>query len=290
MRIQTYSVMVGGTACNCRCPRCVSQMTPSLGVRVETPKVNWRNFLVGCKFARANGVSTALLTGKGEPTLYPELVLQFVERLAEQGFSFIELQTNGFLLANPDYRKILHDWYGQRLTTVAISMVHYDDALNIKGMRPVTSPKCGLAETIVLLHEVGFSVRLSCILERGYIEFWPQVRELINFAQANKVEQLSVRSVEMSADNTQNQEVAKYVRKHKPGKKALKKIQAHLESGGKPLLHLVHGAVVYDYAGQNICLTNCLTRNTDPEEVRQLIFFPDGHLRYDWVYPGAILL
>ena len=29
---------------------------------------------------------------------------------------------------------------------------------------------------------------------------------------------------------------------------------------------------------------------TNPDEVRQLIFFPDGHLRYSWVYDGAIIL
>ena len=25
------------------------------------------------------------------------------------------------------------------------------------------------------------------------------------------------------------------------------------------------------------------------DAIRQLIFFPDGHVRYDWKYPGAIV-
>jgi hypothetical protein len=49
---------------------------------------------------------------------------------------------------------------------------------------------------------------------------------------------------------------------------------------------------VFDYKGQNVCLSNCLTHEpyTDKSVMRNLIFFPDGHLRYDWEYQGAILL
>lgn len=53
---------------------------------------------------------------------------------------------------------------------------------------------------------------------------------------------------------------------------------------------LAHGAVVFDLDGQNLCLNQCLTVQPDAEEMRNLIFFPDGHLRYYWQYPGAILL
>jgi hypothetical protein len=53
-------------------------------------------------------------------------------------------------------------------------------------------------------------------------------------------------------------------------------------------MRLPHGADVYDFRGQNVCLNNCLTP-PNSEEIRQIIFFPDGHLRYDWVYEGAII-
>ena len=64
----------------------------------------------------------------------------------------------------------------------------------------------------------------------------------------------------------------------------------YLDANGKHLLNLVHGAKVYDVNGQNVCLTNALTINTNQDEIRQLIYFPDGHLRYDWQYEGAIIL
>jgi hypothetical protein len=52
----------------------------------------------------------------------------------------------------------------------------------------------------------------------------------------------------------------------------------------------MHGAIVYDYRGQNVCLTDALTIEPETDKIRQLIFFPDGHLRYDWQYKGAILI
>ncbi len=53
---------------------------------------------------------------------------------------------------------------------------------------------------------------------------------------------------------------------------------------------LMHGAVGYDVGGQNVCLTDCLTLDASNEDIRQLIFFPDGRLGYDWQYEGAVLL
>ena len=35
---------------------------------------------------------------------------------------------------------------------------------------------------------------------------------------------------------------------------------------------------------------NINTRDENPENGRQLIFFPDGHIRYEWEKEGGILL
>ena len=97
MKISTLTVIVGTTACNAKCPYCVSKMTPACGV--DTPcEPNYRNFGIACRFARDAGVSTVLLTGKGEPTLSPDSVTYYVDRSHDSGFPFIELQTNGIRL------------------------------------------------------------------------------------------------------------------------------------------------------------------------------------------------
>ena len=43
-------------------------------------------------------------------------------------------------------------------------------------------------------------------------------------------------------------------------------------------------------AGQNICLSDCLTVDSREDDIRTLIFYGDGRLTYDWQYEGAVLL
>lgn len=290
MKIQTYSVLVGSEACNAHCPYCVSKMTPSQGMGRGIIKPNWRNFDVGCRFAKDNNVSTVLLTGKGEPALFPEQVTEFMERLQPFGFPFIELQTNGILFSQQAerYNNYLREWYRLGLTTIAVSIVHHNHEKNEEIFRP----RGFYQDTrllILQLHSFGFSVRLSCVMFRGGIDSPEEVGELIRFAKASGAEQLSIRPVK-APKVTKDREAARWVAEHKLEDGQLSDIKAFLEAGGVELMKLVHGAVVYDVFGQNVCLTNALTLEPFSEDVRQLIFFPDGHLRYDWQHPGAILL
>ena len=78
MKIQTFSILAGSEACNARCPFCISKMTPPSGVELKEPKVNWRNFRKACLLAKQSGVTTAMFTGKGEPTLFPKQITKFL--------------------------------------------------------------------------------------------------------------------------------------------------------------------------------------------------------------------
>ncbi len=290
MKIQTYSILVGSTACNAACPYCVSRMTPTQGMSLKVLPVNWRNFKIGCKFAKDCGVSTVLLTGKGEPTLFPDQITKFLTYLKPYNFPLIELQTNGIILFQKQnlYKKHLKNWYNLGLTTIAISLVHYRNEENKKIFQP-RDRYMDVISLINMLHAMGFLVRLSIVMCKGLIDEVGEIKKLIKFAKKNKVEQLTIRPVEKSR-KSEDPVVARWVLKHNLKKEQLIKIRNFLEKDGTELMRLVHGAIVYDVEGQNVCLTNCVTIRPSSEEVRQLIFFPDGHLRYDWQYPGAILL
>ena len=100
MRVQTLSIIAGSEACNARCPFCVSKMTPSCGLdELKEPEVNWRNFRKACLLAKQSGVTTAMLTGKGEPTLFPGQISRYLKELMRYEFPLIEIQTNGIMLA-----------------------------------------------------------------------------------------------------------------------------------------------------------------------------------------------
>ena len=291
MKVQTFSILAGSTACNARCSFCVSKMTPSQGVTLREPEVNWRNFDVAARLAQKGGAYTAMITSKGEPTLFPDQVSKYLDALRQYDFPVIELQTNGIALyeQTDKYTPYLQAWYDKGLTTVAVSIVHYDAEKNREIYSPHKSSYIDLESLISRLHEIGYSVRLAGIMARGYIEDAEGLERLIGYAREHKVEQLTVRPVNAPAESL-DADVAAWSREHMLTDDQLGGIERYLEKHGTQLMTMTHGATVYDVDGQNVCLANSLTLDAKPEEIRQIIFFPDGHVRYDWQYPGAVIV
>jgi hypothetical protein len=126
-------------------------------------------------------------------------------------------------------------------------------------------------------------------MANGFIDRRENLQELVKFAKQHQVEQLTIRPINRPT-SSRNQEVYDWTAQHylQPGQ--LADIRDFLEHQGHLLMTLAHGAQVYDLDGQNVCLTDSLTIQATSDSLRQLIFFPDGHLRYDWQYSGAILL
>ncbi|MBK7748050.1 MAG: radical SAM protein [Candidatus Obscuribacter sp.] len=292
MKVRTFSIVAGSMACQARCPFCVAHMTPKNGIGSKAPDINWRNFKKACQFARDGGCSTAMITSKGEPTIFPDQVSEFLQNLAPFNFPVIELQTNGLLIADGPGNKVtdqhLKDWYNAGLTTVAISVSHYDADKNKEIYMAGKKDYMDLPALIAKLHRFGFSVRLAVVMVKGYIDSVAEVEKMIAFAQANKVEQLTFRPV-TKPDKSENEAIFKWTSEHHVPAELEGQLNKHLSSVGNSVLELAHGATVYDVRGQNVCMTNCLTIQPDNDELRQVIFFPDGHLRYAWQYSGAVI-
>ena len=112
---------------------------------------------------------------------------------------------------------------------------------------------------------------------------------MIAYARAHRVEQLTVRPVNLPEESRDPAAYA-WTREHLLTARQRTSIENHLASIGTRLQRTSYGAITYDVGGQNVCLTNSLTIAPEADETRQLIFFPDGHIRYDWQHPGAIIL
>ena len=302
MRIQTFSIITGSTACNAQCPFCVSKMTAPNGVQSGQPIINWRNFDKACRLAQLSGVTTVMLTGKGEPTIFPSQISSYLEALKKYNFPLVELQTNGLLIRERDssgnliLENALKMWHQLGLSMVAISVVHHYPEHNRKIYTPHRKEYIDLPATIKYLHELGFSVRLSCVMAKGYVESPEAVENMINFARQQGVEQLTFTPVNLpaSAIDPDNHDAYDkhwvWASDNMLSSKQIKRIREELDDMGVRLMELSHGAIVYDVRGQNVCLSNCLVVKPDASELRNLIFFPDGHLRYHWQFSGAILL
>ena len=290
MKIQTFTIVVGSAVCNARCPYCISKMTGIKEIGYKKPDINWPNFNKACLLAQNNHVSTVLFTGKGEPTLFPEEFTEYLEHLKKFNFPLIEIQTNALVFGQnfKKYKSYLKKWKSLGLNTIAISVAHYKKEKNKEIYTPDTN-YINLENTIEKLHKLGFSVRLCCMMMKNFIDSIKEVENLIKFSKQNKIEQLTIRSI-VAPKKSESSNVYGWTKKHIIPKPQLDKISLFLKKNANKLMTLDHGAIVYDYEGQNICNSDCLTIKPKTSELRQLIFFPDGHLRYDWQYPGAILL
>lgn len=253
MKIQTMSIVVGTRACNARCPFCVSKMT---GFKEPLPtEPNWVNLEAGCRLAVMGGVTTVLLTGKGEPTLYPDLISSYLVALKRHRFPFVELQTNGLSLTG----KLLAAWKKGGLTTVCLSAVHWEREKN----RTIYSPDGGhydMAEFVRTIHEAGLSVRLSIMMIKGMVCSPDEVDSLVDFCRKNRVEQLTIRPISKPS-RSEDAEAFSWVSRNRPTDRQVAAIERQLKRKAVPLMDLAHGARVYDYDGQNICLSTCLTLN-----------------------------
>lgn len=294
IQFQTYSIVAGNAFCNADCYFCVSKMTttPEKARELSDLTVDWRNFHKATKLAQMGGVTTVLITGKGEPTIYPKEISDYLTALQPYGFPLIELQTNGTLFQNKklfgehDY---LREWYDLGLSTVILSVVGVDSEQNRRIYLPHAKEYPSLEKTVELLHSKGFTVRLGVVMLNGYVDCPEKIEEVVAYCKKHGIEQLTLRPV-TAAENTKDPETNRRIEQSRLTKEQLRNIKDYVESNGKFLLNLIHDGRVYDFRGQNLCLTNCLTSDPDNSEVRSLIFFSTGEIMYDWQYPGAIIL
>jgi len=290
MKIQTLSIVAGTSACDASCPYCISRMTPKQGVGLKEKESDWLKFDKACKLAQINNVSTVLITGKGEPLLYPDQLTKILEKMERFEFPLIEVQTNGLALGREweKYKPYLEKWRQLGLNTIALSIVHYKQERNKEIYSP-GSEYPDLEKLIKNLHRLGYSIRLSCVMLKNYIDSIEEVKNLVERAKEWNVEQLTIRSVKVP-EKSQDQKAFNWTKQRVLSRGTLVDISDFFDKNATRLMTLDHGGVVYDFRDQNLCLTDCLTMKSNSENLRQLIFFPDGHLRYDWRYEGAVLM
>ena len=296
MKIQTFSIVVGTRACDAHCPFCVSRMTgfdklPSVG------KINEVNFAKAARLAQLGQTTTVLMTGKGEPTLYPREITRYLELLQPYRFPFIELQTSalgiGWMaqgeqsLISGLTTKTLQKWHTLGLNTIAISVVSMFDEDN---ERVYHKDYPDLAAIIAFLRKIGFTIRLCVMMHRGIVDTPEHVQQVVAFCQAQGVDQMTIRPIDMPDNATRDCAVAQYVGENRPTEDQLADISSWIREHGTLIMTLSHGAEVFDVTGQNLCLSDCLTLDPATDDIRTLIFYSDGRLTYAWQHEGAVLL
>lgn len=291
MTAENFSIIAGTASCNAACPFCVSKMTGLSEVGFRPQPVNWRNFEKACLLAKQYQVKSVIITGKGEPTLFPDQISEYLDRLEKHRFPLIDLQTNGVKLQQQEqkYEPYLKGWYDRGLAFIALSLVHYSPEENREVYQPSAKNYIDLPRLIDKLHDIGYSVRLSCTMFAGGIDSPAKANKMTEYARSMTVEQLTLRRVSKPLVS-ESQEVFDWTSKHSLSEKQIEEIKGYIDKNGRRLAVTGHGAGIYDINGQNVCLTDALTLNPNGEDIRQLIFFPDGRIRFDWQFKGATIL
>ena len=298
MRVQSMSIVVGTRACDAACPFCVSYMTGFEQLPKGDPDdINWRNFHTALRYAKLGGVTTVLLTGKGEPTLYPRQITAYLRELKDQ-FPTIEMQTNAIRWGREwsggglarETNTYVSMWHDMGLDTVAISTVGIPAEWNKEVyLHHRKSAYPDLAITVGKLRKAGLSVRLCVMMAKGYVDNAEAVLDTVRWAREHDVGQLTFRPIRKPAQAVETAPGEYVNARGLTADEALAALHPIIAKG-TPVLDLMHGARIFDVAGQNVCVSDCLTHSTSPDEMRQLIFFGDGRIAYSWEHKGATLL
>lgn len=284
MKIQTISLCAGEGRCPRHCPYCVSRMTGKAEFS-KMPEALSDKVSRPLNLAEISGVSTALITGKGEP-LFTEKsrshVMQYLDHLSTLTIPFIEIQTSGYGLTD----ETLESLAKYDVTTVAISCVSDSLSKNKEIFGQEYRDPFIIAERI---HYYGMMVRLCCTMCSGYVESWESMEHLIQSAAMADIEQLSFVPV-TAPQKSESLEAFDWVSQHRLKDNTVKSLYNKIRSRGTRLMALAHGGEVYDIDGVSVCIRYCLTNDTDYGNLRQVIVYPNGETRYSWTSRASRLV
>lgn len=269
MKANNLTISIPNKGCDKNCPYCVSQCT---GLMESNEQLMLWNSPKVLNLARMSQVSSVLLTGKGEPCLNFDSVLDFTHKFKEFP---LELQTNGIWLSKNLNRC-------QTLSSTGMNVI----ALSIDTLRTDHSKLARAIHDAGMLLRVCFNVTNDKHLRRAH-----QSRVIVPFEDILHVtrvwgaDQLTLRKITIPnhTDKTkqsnwinENCEEALWARLRYEMAQMLSKDGHHLRS-------LPYGAQVYDLHGVAVSYSDyCIQDGNNTEDIRSLIFQEDGHLYTSW--------
>lgn len=284
MKIQTISLCAGEGRCPRHCPYCVSRMTGKKSFAKMPDRISMK-VDKALRLAELSGVSTALITGKGEPLFTKKSydhVIQYLIALKAHYIPLIEIQTSGYGLDNDTLAK-LRD-YG--VTTIAISCVSDSLTRNREIYGKEYSDPFEIAGRI---HEHDMMVRLCCTMCKVYCESTETIDHMIRSCVMDGIEQMSFVPVTAPRDS-EMMKVTKWARDCGLDNSEVMRLYDHVRRTGSKLMTLMHGGEVYDINGVSVCIRYCLTEDPETNSLRQVIVYPNGETRYSWTHDAARLI
>lgn len=293
MIFQSGSICIGSNACNADCFYCVSKQTCK-ELKNKKPIEKEENFPKFLSILRRQpGLIPLIITGQGEPTLFPEEISKKLNFINNDDFPIVELNTNSIFLDQGfkyygSIEQVLSSWRRLGLTHICVSSVGVDklDNQTIFGDKWSQS----INTRFLVLKSKGFTTRLNVVMLKDYVQDVNSVIEVIEYAKdSGNIDEITFRPV-VVASNTP-EEIKNKTSKHLIPIKNKMAIKAYFDSEFPLINKLAYGASVYDVYGMSVCLTSCLDHDPSGQEItRSLIYKSNGHICYTWQHEGSILI
>lgn len=291
MKAQTLSICLPGTACDKKCPYCVSKMTWAPPVDVKTwvwnlPKV--------VHFAKMAQVTDVIITGKGEPSQNDELVYAAGEFRDWP----VVVQTNGKAWSkNPEALDRLKIDGRPMFNIISVSIDNPDQMREYAGLwKKITSIPILTARITVMLTPEVCKVPFS---------------KWVEICKTFGIRGLSFREITIPEDYVHTKsgaEVARWIRSLDGNKIILSWIRNFeaefnpkatlneltlltlLPKDPRTIRRLPYGAIIKDFQGVSVTkFEYCLQDSNGDDDIRSLVYNQDGHLYTTWSSPASLI-
>jgi len=282
-KVMTLSIVLGDT-CNADCKFCISKLT----FKCSPKKCDqwWEKLDKACRVASIGGADTVIITSKREPTSADPEELMSVIKICDKYFPIIELQTNGIRLTD---KAFVDELACSGLTTLSISGVSHLQHINQEMMAEAYP---NLYEVVPYCNEKGLMTRFCVIMTNETCYNATSLIDILSGAKTIGFHQVTLRimgtpDVSLIQETAKADKVLKWVTEHQLSTDHLHKIKLFLSQ--YPLLReFPWGSRVHSVEGTSVCLADCLSEEVG-NDYRYIIYFPDGHLRYRWEVPEALI-
>lgn len=282
MKAQNLTICIPNKGCDKNCPYCISKITGKTSPNHQLMRANLKKVI---RIARAAQVNSVMLTGKGEPFLNSEAVLEFTGAFSEYP---MEVQTNGQWLRE-HARIILPTLREMGLDIISISV----DNMN--------EPLTGLITEIHknnMICRVTFNVTLMLVNDS---DIWQvdhparglSFKSLIKRCNEWGVDQMTLRNV-VSPTNFKGLCKQVYWINENTDPRMYEWLREDMKDAckmkGRLLRTLPLGARVYEYEGIAVSYSDyCIQDYNNDNDIRSLIYDEDGHLYTSWDTKASIL-
>lgn len=271
MRAQNLTISVPYKGCDKNCPYCVSRMT---GYMESDYLLMKKKFNKVKNIAKAANVTSVLFTGKGEPFLNRDFLLNTCREFNEWP---IEVQTNGIWLNN-------NQDFILKLSLVGIDIL----AISIDSFEQFESYK----EMLMKLKENGIIVRICMNITKllpPSVSFGSLFNEL---SKDELVDQILIRRITIPTGTKLTDKGAIWIINNVDGLYDRICHQFITDFTFKKNEIRVHpdGMKVWDVRGVAVSFSDyCIQDKNNSDDIRSLIFQEDGHLYTSWNSKASIL-